>query len=72
MNNAVLSHQRQGHQHLICEAANERGRESDESIGFDQFIQVDAQQFHCNAQVIPEVKMFSHFDNMVFFIRVLY
>lgn len=57
---------------MICEATNERGRKSNESIGFDQFIEVDAQQLHGNAQVITEVKMFGHFDNMMFFIGILY
>lgn len=71
MNDSVLPHQRQRHQHLTREATNERGRESNESIGFDQFVQVNTQQLHRDAQVIAEVEMFSHFDNMVFFIRIL-
>lgn len=71
MYNAVMSHQGQGLQHLTGEASNQSGGEAYEAIGLDQFVQVDAQELHGDAQVTAEIKMLSHFDNMVLLFSVL-
>jgi hypothetical protein len=72
MYNAVMTHESQGAQHLGGKAANESSREANESVCFDQFVQIDAKEFHSNAEMVTEVKMLSHFDDVVLFIRVLY
>jgi hypothetical protein len=71
MHDPVLSHQGQRHQHLIREATNKGGCEPDESVSFNELVQIDAQQFHCNAQMIAEIEMLIHLYDMVLFVRVL-
>lgn len=72
MYNAVVPHECQRLQHLTSEPANQCGSESDKVIGFDQLVEVDTQQFRCNAEMTPEVEVFRHFDNMMFLVRVLH
>lgn len=38
VDNPVVAHQAQGHDHLTCESPNQRGSEADEAIGLDQFV----------------------------------
>ena len=71
MNYAMMPHQGQRSEHLAREPTNERRRETRKTIRLDQLVQVDTQELHRNAQMISEVKMFSHLDNVVLFIRVL-
>jgi hypothetical protein len=68
---AVMPHQAQRHYHLAREAPYQSGREPNKPVCLDQFVQIDAEQFHSDAEVIAEVKVFSHLDNMMFFFLVL-
>lgn len=67
----MMAHQAQGHDHLACESPDQSCGEADKAIGLDQFVQVDAEQFHRDAEMVPEVKVFCHLDNMVLLIMVL-
>lgn len=67
----MVTHQRQRQQHLTCEPANQCCRETDKSIGLDQLIKIDAQQLHGYAQMISEIEVLCHLDDMVLFIRIL-
>ena len=67
-----MPHQTQRHDHLARKTAYQSGGEADESVGLDQLVQVDAQQFHRDAQVIAEVKVFRHLDDMVLLLVILH
>lgn len=67
----VVAHQTQRHDHLTCESPNQRGGEADEAIGLDQFVQINTEQFHRDTEMIPEVKVLSHLDDMVLLFVVL-
>lgn len=56
---------------MARESPNQRGGEADEAIGFDQFVQVDAEQLHRDTEMIPEVEVLSHLDDMVLLFLVL-
>ena len=71
MDDAVVTHECQGLQHLTCETTNQASRKSMEVVGLDQFIEVDAEQFHRDAQVTTEVEVLSHLDDMMLLVRVL-
>lgn len=66
-----MPHQVQRLEHLSSEAPNESGREPDKAVGLDQFVEVDAQQFHSNAQVSTEVKVLGHLDDVVLLVLIL-
>ena len=42
-----------------------------ELVLFDELVQVDAQQLHRNAQVVTEVEVLLHLDDMVLFVGIL-
>lgn len=42
VNDSMMSHENQRHQHLTREASNEGCREPNKAIGFDELIEVDA------------------------------
>jgi len=65
MDDSMMAHQAQGHDHLTGEPPNQGGREAHETIGLDQLVQVDTEQFHGDAQVVSEVKVFCHLDDMM-------
>lgn len=67
MHDAMVSHERQRKEHLTCEASDESSGEANETIRFDELIEVDTEEFHRNAQVVSEIKVFSHLDNVVLF-----
>lgn len=67
----MMTHQRKGQQHLARKAPDQRSRKANETVRFDKLIKINAEELHCNAQVVPEVKVFSHLDHMVFLFRVL-
>ena len=71
VHNPVVAHQAQRHDHLACESSNQRGGEADETIGLDQFIQINTEQLHRDTEMIPEIKVLSHFDDMVLLFLVL-
>jgi hypothetical protein len=72
VNDAVVPHQRQRHQHLTREAAYEGCCETNKAIRFDEFVEVDAQQFHSDAEVAPKVEVLRHLDDVMFLIGVLW
>ena len=67
----MVTHQREGLQHLACEPSNETGREAMEVVRLDQLIEVDAQELHRNAQMATEVEMLGHLDDVVLLVRIL-
>jgi hypothetical protein len=71
MDDSMMAHQAQGHDHLAGEPPNQGGREAHETIGLDQLVQVDTEQFHGDAQVVSEVKVFCHLDDIVLLFLVL-
>ena len=71
MDNAVMAHKRQGLQHLASESPDETSRETMEVVSFDQFVEVNAEELHGDTQMVTEVEVFSHLDDMVFLLRVL-
>ena len=72
MNNAVVPHQRQRHQHLTLETAYEGRCETNKAIRFDELVEIDAQEFHSDAEVAPKVEVFRHLDDIMFLIGVLW
>lgn len=68
----MMSHEDQRHQHLASESTDERRREPNEAIGFDELVEIDAQKLHSDAQMIPEVEVLCHLDNIVLLFRVLW
>lgn len=71
VHDTVMPHEGQRQQHLACETTDEGSRKSYEAIGLDQLVQVDTEEFHGDAQMVSEIEMFRHFDNMMFFIGIL-
>lgn len=71
MNDTVMTHERKGHQHLACEAANKGSGKAHKAICLDQLIQIDTEEFHSNAKVVSEVEMLSHLDDVVLLVRIL-
>ena len=71
MDDAVMAHKRQGLQHLASESPDEASRETMEVVSFDQFVEVNAEELHGDTQMVTEVEVFSHLDDMVFLFRVL-
>ena len=67
----MVTHEREGLQHLARETTNKTCREPMEVVRLDQLVEVDAQQLHRDAQMATEVEVFSHLDDMVFLLRVL-
>jgi hypothetical protein len=67
----VLTHEGQGHQHLARKPTYQRGCESHKAICLYQLVEVDTEEFHSDAQVVSEIKMFRHLDNVMFLIGVL-
>jgi hypothetical protein len=49
MDDAMMPHQCQGHEHLSSESTNECGREPGETVSLDQFIKIHTQELHRNA-----------------------
>lgn len=71
VHNSVVTHKDKRHEHLRGEPSDQRGCESNKCICFDQFIKIDTHQLHCYAQVIAEIKMIIHFNDVMFLIRIL-
>lgn len=71
MYNTVMSHQRERGEHLRGETANQRGGKSDKPVGLDELVEIDAEEFHGNAQMIAEVEVLCHLDDMVFLVGIL-
>lgn len=67
----MMTHKRQGHEHLTGKTAYESRRKTNETIGLDKFVEIDAQKLSRNAKMISEIEMLNHLENMVFAIRVL-
>lgn len=67
----MVTHERKRHQHLTCKSPNKGSGKSNETVCLDQFVQIDAKQFHGYAKMISEIKMLSHLDDMMLLIRVL-
>ena len=71
MHNPMMSHQNQTLQELNGESSNEGRRESSERVGFDEFVEVDAEEFGSDAEMVSEVEVFGHSDDVVFLFWVL-
>lgn len=71
MNDPMVSHEGQRLQHLTSESANKGCREPDEVVRLDQFIKVDAQQLHRNAQVATKIEVLRHLDDVMLFVLIL-
>lgn len=71
MYDSMMTHQRQGRQHLSGESPNKDGRKASKAISFYQLVQIDAEKFHRNAKMVSKIEMFRHLDNMVLLFRVL-
>lgn len=71
MDDTMMSHERQGQEHLRSEPPNEGSREAHKAIGLDQLVQVETQKLHCNAEMATEVEVFDHLRNMVLPIGIL-
>ena len=67
----MMAHERERLQHLTCEAANEASREPMKVVRLDQFVKVNAQELHRNAQMTTEIEMLRHLDDMVLLFRIL-
>jgi hypothetical protein len=67
----MMPHQRERQQHLRSEPPNEIGRKAHKAVGLDQLVEVNAQEFHGNAKMVPEVKVLDHLRDMVLLLRVL-
>jgi len=68
---AMMPHQAERQYHLAREASYQCGRKPNKPVCFDQFVQVDAEQFHGDAEVVAEVEVLSHFNDMMLFFLVL-
>lgn len=71
MNDAVVPHEGERQQHLACKPTDQSGCKAYKSVCLDELIEIDAEKFHSNAEVISEVEVFGHFDHVMFFIRIL-
>lgn len=71
MNNSMVTHKSKGGQHLASESPDESCREANEAVCFDEFIKIDAQKFHSNAEMTTEVEILRHFDDVVLFLGIL-
>ena len=67
----VVAHEDEGEQHLAREAPDERSREADEAVRLDEFVQVDAEKFHRDTEVVTEVEVLRHLDDMVLLLGIL-
>lgn len=65
VHHAMMPHQAQGQQHLARKTTNQRRGEASERVCLDQLVEIYAQKLHGDAQMIPEVEMFRHFDDMM-------
>lgn len=72
MHDAMVSHECQRLEHLTCEPSDQCSTKSNEAVRLDELIKIDTEQLHRYTQVIAEVKVFSHLDNMMFLVRILY
>jgi hypothetical protein len=68
---AVMAHEAEREEHLVREAPNKGGGESDEAICLDKFVKVHAEELHRNTKVTTEVEVFDHLDDLVLILRVL-
>lgn len=67
----MVTHQREGHEHLARKAPDQSSRKANKTVSFDELVKINAEEFHRDAYVVPEGKMFSHLDDMVFLFRIL-
>jgi hypothetical protein len=71
MNYTMVPHQRERQQHLTCKTADQSRRKAHKTVSLDKFVKIDAKKFHGDAQVISEVEMLSHLNDMVFLLQIL-
>lgn len=67
---AMMPHQAQRQDHLTREASYQSSREPNKPVRLDQFVQVDTEQLHRNAEMIAEVEVFGHFNDMMLLFMV--
>jgi hypothetical protein len=56
---------------LACETPNQRCRKANKAIGFDKFVEVNAQKLHRNTEMASKVEMLRHSDDMMFLLMIL-
>jgi hypothetical protein len=71
VNDPMMAHQHKSAEHLGRETADQGCGEANETICLDQFVQIDAEKLHRNAEMVAEVKVLRHLDDMVFLLRIL-
>ena len=71
VNNMMMPHQRERLKHLAGEAPDESGGEAHETVGLDELVQIDAQQFRSDAEVVAEVEVLRHLEGMMLLLLVL-
>ena len=54
------------------ESSDEVGGETNKSVSLDELIQIDTKKLHCDAEMIPEVEVLGHFDNVVLLVCILH
>ena len=58
-------------QYLSNKYSNQIGRQSAKLILLDQFIQVDTEDFKCDAKMVPEYKRILHSHQMMFSVYII-
>ena len=67
----MVPHQRERQQHLARKTANQCRCKTHKTVSLDKFVKIDAKKFHGDTQVISEVEMLGHLDDMVFLLQIL-
>lgn len=71
MDDPVVLHHLQCRQHLHRKPPDQACREAHKVVGFDEFIEVQAQELGDNAQVASEREFFDNLDEIVLVLGVL-
>lgn len=71
MYNTMMAHECQRSKHLRGESSDQCCRKSSKAVRLDQLVQVDTEQLHGDTQMVSEIKVFSHLDDIVLLIGIL-
>ena len=64
MYDTMMAHEAERQECLRRETADEAGRETGKIVGLDELIEIDAEELHCDAQVVAEIERLGHFDDV--------
>lgn len=67
----MMAHQVERGEHLTCEAANQCSREAHKIVGLDELVKVDTEELHRNTQMVAEIEVLRHLDDIMFLFRIL-